>query len=162
LIWLNIYLIQSDTKDISTILGLIVIIFTYYFLRIWRTGHRSPKYQLQPSLPSSRASEVSYPVRHHQPAECLISWIKSIELNLVVMISSLLTHFLHKALTSTTFWRVFMAFSRTDSTYCMIPSLHFVVWTYCNGNHVTIDFDHGDDFASCVFLSIGYLDISDL
>ena len=33
------------------------------------------------------------------------------------------THFLPIPLTSTTFWRVLMAFSRTGSTDCMIPSL---------------------------------------
>merc|ERR1712199_19840 len=32
-------------------------------------------------------------------------------------------HFLPIPLTSTTFWRVLMAFSRTGSTDCMIPSL---------------------------------------
>merc|ERR1711998_680878 len=32
-------------------------------------------------------------------------------------------HFLPMPLTSTTFWRVLMAFSRTGSTDCMIPSL---------------------------------------
>ena len=34
-----------------------------------------------------------------------------------------LAHFLPIPLTSTTFWRVLMAFSRTGSTDCMIPSL---------------------------------------
>merc|ERR1712025_5259 len=33
------------------------------------------------------------------------------------------SHFLPIPLTSTTFWRVLMAFSRTGSTDCMIPSL---------------------------------------
>jgi hypothetical protein len=57
--WLDFCLIQSATKDISTILGPTVIIFNDYILQKWRTGHRSPKYRLQPSLPSSRAREVS-------------------------------------------------------------------------------------------------------
>ena len=35
----------------------------------------------------------------------------------------LVTHFFPIPLTSTTFWRVLMAFSRTGSTDCMIPSL---------------------------------------
>merc|ERR1712000_583232 len=36
---------------------------------------------------------------------------------------SWLAHFLPIPLTSTTFWRVLMAFSRTGSTDCIIPSL---------------------------------------
>ena len=36
------------------------------------------------------------------------------------------THFLPIPLTSTTFWRVLMAFSRTGSTDCMIPSLRSI------------------------------------
>merc|ERR1719155_352298 len=39
------------------------------------------------------------------------------------LIIKLSAHFLPIPLTSTTFWRVLMAFSRTGSTDCMIPSL---------------------------------------
>jgi hypothetical protein len=66
--WLKTRLIQSDIKDIPTNLGLIVIIFNYYFLRIWRTVHHSLRSRRQPSPLSSKASEVSKPSRYHQPA----------------------------------------------------------------------------------------------
>merc|ERR1719444_741891 len=39
-------------------------------------------------------------------------------------------HFLPIPLTSTTFWRVLMAFSRTGSTDCMIPSLLYISLIY--------------------------------
>merc|ERR1719272_1215492 len=44
-------------------------------------------------------------------------------LSLYHLISAGAAHFFPIPLTSTTFWRVLMAFSRTGSTDCMIPSL---------------------------------------
>jgi hypothetical protein len=75
--WLDFCLIQSATKDISTILGPTVIIFNDYILQKWRTGHRSPKYRLQPSLPSSRAREVSDPSRNRQQLQIVIELLLS-------------------------------------------------------------------------------------